>query len=65
MPAPKKQSDGEDTYLQAASDRIGLRIADSDRAAVSEDLKRIAGIAEVLMQFPLDQDMQAAPVFVP
>jgi hypothetical protein len=56
---------GDTTYLNAAASEIGLRIAAENRTAVNEDLKRLAAIAEVLMQFPLNQDVEAAPVFQP
>lgn len=52
-------------YMDAAAAEIGLPIPDTERAHVNEDLKRIAGIAKFLMQFPLDQEIEAAPVFVP
>jgi hypothetical protein len=56
---------GKATYLKAASAEIGLRIDAANEAGVNEDLTRIAGIAAFLMQFPLGQDVEAAPVFQP
>ena len=53
------------TYLNATASEIGLRIAAENRTPVNEDLKRIATIAGFLMQFPLSQDVEAAPVFRP
>ena len=43
-------------------DRSGLG---RDRAAVIEDLSRIGTIAQFLMEFPLPQEVEAAPVFQP
>jgi hypothetical protein len=53
------------TYLKAAASEIGLRIAGENAGAVNEDLNRIAAIAGFLMQFPLSQEVEAAPVFQP
>ena len=53
------------TYLNAAASEIGLRIAAENRTAVNEDLNRLANMAGFLMQFPLSQDVEAAPVFRP
>lgn len=55
----------EAAYLTAASAEIGLRIAPEYQAGVQGDLNRMAGIAGFLMQFPLGQDVEAAPVFQP
>jgi len=52
-------------YLAAVSKEIGLEIDKSFKAAVSEDLNRMTAIAGFLMQFPLGQDVEAAPVFHP
>jgi hypothetical protein len=52
-------------YLEAASREIGLTIDESHRASVGEDLNRMAAIAGFLMQFPLNQEVEAAPVFQP
>lgn len=63
LPIPGASADT--AYLAAASAEIGLRIDESDRAGVQEDLTRVAGIAGFLMKFPLRQDVEAAPVFQP
>ncbi|MDQ1471017.1 MAG: 1-carboxybiuret hydrolase subunit AtzG-like, partial [Bryobacterales bacterium] len=36
-----------------------------NRAAVNDDLQRIGQIAKILMDFPLAQDVESAPVFRP
>ena len=56
---------GEASYLEAASVQIGLPIDAASRAAVNDDLARLSSIAQFLMDFPLGQDIEAAPVFEP
>ena len=52
-------------YLEAVSSTIGLEISTGHRLGVLENLDRIAAIADFLMQFPLGQDTEVAPVFRP
>jgi predicted ATP-grasp superfamily ATP-dependent carboligase len=52
-------------YVDAVSAAIGLKIDPEYRAAVQADMSRIASIAAFLMEFPLDQDVEPAPVFRP
>jgi hypothetical protein len=52
-------------YLKAAPAKIGLSIDSAYQADVRGDLGRLTAVAEFLMQFPLDQDVEAAPVFRP
>ena len=54
---------GPPAYLEAAAARIGLPVNAAHAAAVATDLNRIADIAQFLMEFPLAQDVEAAPVF--
>jgi hypothetical protein len=53
------------SYFEAASAQLGIPIDGQDRAAVNEDLSRIAAIAGFLMQFPLSQNIEPALVFHP
>ncbi len=53
------------SYQDAVSARIGLKIDPATRAEVNENLARISAIAGFLMEFPLSQDVEAAPVFQP
>jgi hypothetical protein len=53
------------TYLKAVSAEIGLNIGAEFKAGASEDFARMASIAGFLMQFPIGQDVEAAPVFQP
>lgn len=50
-------------YLEATAAHIGLAVAPEYRAGVNDDLSRISTIAGFLMDFPLPQDVEAAPVF--
>jgi hypothetical protein len=54
---------GAPSYLDAAASQIGLAIDSASRPTVSDDLNRIGLIAKFLMDFPLDQEVEAAPVF--
>lgn len=56
---------GAASYLEAVSSRLGLPIPAASRAAVLEDLNRIGAVARFLMEFPLSQEIEAAPVFRP
>jgi hypothetical protein len=51
--------------MDAAAAAIGLTIPAEYRSAVQEDLNRLAAIASFLTQFPLGQEIEAAPVFQP
>ncbi len=53
------------TFVTATAEMIGLNIADRHVGAVEEDFARAAQIAAFLMEFPLQQDVEAAPVFQP
>jgi hypothetical protein len=61
-PAPRSS---EATYVDATANEIGLRIAAENKAGVEDHLSRLAAIAGFLMEFPLSQDVEAAPVFRP
>jgi len=54
---------GPPAYIDAAAARIGLSFDPAYRASIADDLERIGAIAEFLMQFPLPQEVEAAPVF--
>ena len=58
-------SSPDTAFMKAMSAEIGLNIPPQEQAAVNEDLRRIAAIARALMQFPLSQEVEAAPVFQP
>jgi hypothetical protein len=52
-------------FLQAAAAQIDLPIEPEHLAGVVADWVRIAVIAEFVTLFPLDQSVEAAPVFQP
>lgn len=53
------------SYLETASKRIGLPIPASMRSGVQADLDRLAAVAGFLMEFPLNQSVEPAPIFHP
>jgi hypothetical protein len=52
-------------YVRAASRQIGLAIPREYEPEVLQDFTRLAGVAEFLMQIPLDQNIEPGPVFEP
>lgn len=52
-------------HVRAAARAIKLPIAESYLAPVAQDLERTAEAAALLMEFPLEQTVEAAPVFQP
>ena len=52
-------------YEVAAAAMIDLPIPDEYRDAVHNDFLRAQEMAAFLMAFPLDQKIEAAPVFLP
>ena len=63
MPNPDQDAIAE--YVRAVSQQIALPIAAEYEPLVREDFARIAAIADFLMKFPLDQNVEPAPVFEP
>ncbi len=56
---------GPPSYLDAAAGQIGVPVHPANRSAVSDDLNGIRNIARFLMEFPLQQEVEAATVFKP
>ena len=52
-------------YVEQTAELLGIPLDEELRAAVTGDMERIQAIAEFLMEFPLDQSVEAAPVFRP
>jgi len=52
-------------YVAAASDFIGLEIAPAHRPGVVANMERIGGLARLVMEFPLSDEDEPAPVFRP
>jgi len=59
-----KTSDTE-RLVDATASAIGLRIPPEDRAAVIANFARIATMAELVMAFPIEDDVDPAVVFRP
>lgn len=54
-----------DSYVAAAAARVELPIDPRYLDAVEADFERAAAMAKFLMEFPLDEEVQAAPIFRP
>jgi ketosteroid isomerase-like protein len=53
------------SYMDQASAMVGMPIPVANREAVRINLERVAAIARPLLEFPIDELVEAAPVFVP
>lgn len=53
------------TYVDAASDLIGLKIAPAHRPGVIANMDRITGLARLVMEFPLSDEDEPVTVFRP
>lgn len=51
--------------VQALAALVGLSIAPADRAAVAQQLGGLLSVARLVTEFPLPDDVEAAPVFHP
>ncbi|HYM03227.1 MAG TPA: DUF4089 domain-containing protein [Stellaceae bacterium] len=58
----EKSFDAEQ-YLDAAAAAIGLTIAPEHRPGVLANLQSVAAMAALVMEFPLPETTEAAPVF--
>jgi hypothetical protein len=54
-----------EAYVDAAAAVAGLAIDPAHRPGVLANFERIAQIAALVMEFPLDEQVEAAPVFQP
>jgi hypothetical protein len=54
-----------EAYVDAAAALIGLPIAPEHRSGVVLNLERIAQMAALVMEFPLPDEAEPAPVFRP
>jgi hypothetical protein len=54
--------DGE-AYVDAAAALIGLPLDPAHRPGVVLNMRRLAEMAALVMEFPLPDDTEAAPVF--
>ena len=54
-----------DAYLDAAASLLDLSIDPAHRPGVLLNLRRIAEMAALVMEFPLPDEVEPAPVFTP
>jgi hypothetical protein len=54
-----------EAYVDAATALLGLPIDPAHRPGIVLNLRRIADLAALVMEFPLSDDIEAAPVFEP
>lgn len=52
-------------YVDEAARRVGLTIAPEHRPGVIQFTEALLASAELVMEFPLPDDVEAAPVFRP
>ncbi len=50
-------------YLDQAAGLVGIEVDDAYRPGVVENLERLAAVARLVAEFPLPDDIEAAPVF--
>ena len=53
------------SYMDQASALVGMPIPAANREAVRINLERVSAIVRPLLEFPIDESVEAAPVFVP
>ncbi len=63
--AQEPQSMDWDSYVDQAALLLDLPIAPEYRANVAANLERVAGIAQLVLAFPLPPEIEVAPVFEP
>jgi hypothetical protein len=52
-------------YVEQTARLIDLPLAPEYRPSIVDNFTRIAAIATLVMEFPLPEEMEAAPVFEP
>ncbi len=50
-------------YLDQAAGLVGIEVDEAYRSGVIENLERLAAVARLVAEFPLADDIEAAPVF--
>jgi hypothetical protein len=54
-----------EAYVDAAARLVGLKLDPAYRPGVVLNLERVAQMAVLVMEFPLPDDTEPAPVFTP
>jgi hypothetical protein len=52
-------------YVDRTAEMLGITIAPNQRQGVIDNVMRTAAIAQLVMEFPLPPDLEAAPQFEP
>jgi hypothetical protein len=52
-----------ETFVDAAAAVLKIEISDDHRPGVIENFTRISQVAQLVMEFPLDAELEPAPVF--
>jgi len=60
MSTPVRITEAE---IEQLAERVGLSIAPADRLAVAQQLSGLLTVAQLVTEFPLPDDVEAAPVF--
>lgn len=63
--AMAEQSFDSDAYIVAAAALVGLPLDAEYQPGVALNLQRIAEMAALIMEFPLPDEAEPAPVFTP
>ena len=53
------------SYLEEAAALLGLEVKEEYKPAIIENLEGAAALARLFLEFPLDDDVEAGPVFRP
>ncbi|WP_414542922.1 DUF4089 domain-containing protein [Nostoc sp. CCY0012] len=53
------------TYVEQMALLLDLQLTDTERDGVVENFAKIQAIAQLVNEFPLPEDIEAAPVFKP
>lgn len=54
-----------DEFVEVMSEMVGLPIPEEYRESVVANMERIQTVAQFVLEFPLPDEIEAAPVFEP
>lgn len=63
--SPHESEFDAETYVDQMAALIGLPLPAETRAGVIENVQRMQAIAPLVLEFPLPDDLEIAPVFEP
>lgn len=65
-PAPPQQSHfSAEVYVQQALQLLELNVSSEQLPSVIENFERVRTLAQPVLDFPLSDDLEAAPIFEP